>query len=206
MGYYPIKFAWLALSALVVIVISTLLVALAESDLKGRLRYPLVVGATVLVAVLMAYTTAPSGTQVHGLGTAKTLYSSQSLRSLFAFQAPFTSIARGNDKDLKLVRTMLNTSGESFAYRLNTDAAPKLRGYMPEEQYVNFWLIPTTGQTAPGAPRPQVQNIFASSTPEDVCIRLSFWHDDPVIWTSDPTAGAAIRKACPTQKFRVKLL
>lgn len=205
-GYYPTKFAWLALSALVVIVISILLVALAESDLKGRLRYPLVVGATVLVAVLMAYTTAPSGTQVHGLGTAKTLYSSQSLRSLFAFQAPFTSIARGNDEDLKLVRTMLNTSGESFAYRLDTDAAPKLRGYMPEEQYVNFWLIPTTGQTAPGAPRPPVQNIFASSTPEDVCIRLSFWHDDPVIWTSDPTAGAAIRRACPAQKFRVKLL
>ncbi len=207
-GYYPVKFAWLSLSALIVIVISILLVALAESDLKARLRYPLVVGATVLVAVLMAYTTSPSGTQVHGLGTAKTLYSSQSLRALFAFQAPFTSLTRGNDEDLKLVRTMLDTSGESFAYRLDTDAVPKVRGYMPQEQYVNFWLIPTTGQTVPGAARPAVENIFASSTPEDVCIRLSFWQDDddPIIWTSDPKAGAEIRQACPAQKFKVRLL
>ena len=171
-----------------------------------------VVLAILIIAVglqperLMAYATSPSGTQLHGLGTAKSLYSSGSLRALFAFQAPFTGAGRTNDRDLKLVRAILNTSTESFAYRLNSRAVPKSGEYMTEELYVNFWLVPANRLTALGRPAPPVQSYFISSTPEDVCIRMSVWKRDPVIWTSDPTAGAAIRKACPEQKFKVRVL
>ena len=76
---------------------------------------------------------------------------------------------------------------------------------MPEELYVNFWLVPASAIMAPGRPAAPVQSYFVSSTPQDVCIRMSV-RRDPVIWTSDPTAGAAIRQACPAQKVRVKLL
>ena len=179
-SYYPLKFAWLASSVMLVLVLALGAAAAVRTLRRPRLR---ALGlATVAAAVAGFLVWAPS--------------SLPSLSWMDPVPRVLTDSFHGVDD---------HTAQEIFALADPTQSRMLWNSKDPDELTINFWLLQLWSESVSEnfALRTAAYGYFDMSDPAELCRIVDLMGGGTVVHTADPQLVAQVRETCPEQSIVV---
>jgi hypothetical protein len=183
-GYYPVKFSWIVLSALFVVVLASLQQPLRALSRRAWGGTGAVLGLMALVA-LMVQISAP----LRPL-TLASVATPVSLHDQTTFDAPVADMFDLIEQEPKSIvaRYSAGPGGNSI------------------DSFVNFWMLQMGARDIQDPVRFAAYSMDASD-PASVCSGIANWQGDVTVWTRDERIEAKLAKVCdPAFDYRVELV
>jgi hypothetical protein len=184
-GYYPIKFTWIAMTAVV-------LIAFAElqpfwTGIARRLWRGTGVVLAVVAAYAMLFQMSPPLQPVTWRGVLAPV----ALHDNRAMDAPVTRMFGLMEREPK-----------SIAARFTPEAA----GGLAVDSFMNFWMLQMGAANIADPIRNSAYGMNAGD-PASLCQGIAFWGGGVTVWTRDPALRGQLADACdPAFDYRVVVL